>query len=64
VINQEELAICKRRGHQPAPYKQWQRCKWCGMWIRSVTTIEEREDDPPEKERDPMQTIRDELEER
>jgi hypothetical protein len=50
TINRKELAICKRRGHEPRPDRQWQRCKWCGLWLREVITIEEREDEPPEEE--------------
>jgi hypothetical protein len=30
----------------------WSRCKACGMWVREVRTTEEREDTPPENERD------------
>lgn len=52
MINAEELAICKRRGHnsQGAAYG-WAQCKWCGTWLREVTTLEEREDEPPENEK-------------
>jgi len=51
----EQLAICKERGHQPEGRGiKWERCKYCGMWTRTVSTIEEREDDPPEEEQDPM----------
>lgn len=56
MINPEELAICKRRGHQPQGSslcdEYWKKCRWCGMWLREVRTItiEEREDEPPEGE--------------
>jgi len=53
MINQKELAICKRRGHDgPAYSSGWTQCKWCGIWRRTVSTIEEREDEPPEEELD------------
>jgi hypothetical protein len=55
VIDREELAICKRRGHDPGTGFRlgWVQCKWCGVWLREVRTTEEREDDPPEDERTP-----------
>jgi hypothetical protein len=28
----------------------WSQCKWCGLRLRPVRTMEEREDDPPEDE--------------
>ena len=57
MVNRKELAICKRRGHDSVLLgDQWQRCKWCGMWLRSVTTIEEREDEPPKDEQSPFET--------
>ncbi len=55
MINPEEVAICKRRGHKPDHYalhRGWTPCDWCGMWVREVSTIEEREDTPPESEQD------------
>jgi hypothetical protein len=52
VINRKELAICKRRGHAGIVYEGWSQCKWCGTWLREVRKIEEREDEPPEKEID------------
>lgn len=56
MINPQELEICKRRGHEikGLSRERWKRCKWCGMWLREVTTIEEREDDPPKEEQDPL----------
>ena len=53
MINKKELAICKRRGHdRPAHSRGWTQCKWCRVWRRVVSTIEEREDEPPEAELD------------
>ena len=53
MINQEELAICRRRKHN-IPYlisnDKWSQCKSCVMWLREKTTIEEREDTPPDDE--------------
>jgi hypothetical protein len=55
MINQKELAVCKRRGHDPqGRCESWERCKYCGMWTRTIRTMEERKDDPPENEQDPM----------
>jgi hypothetical protein len=50
MINKQEAAICKRRGHEGiVPFHDgWQQCKWCEIWQRRV--VEERGDDPPEKE--------------
>jgi hypothetical protein len=53
LINQEELAICRRRGHNTPVLRHaygWVQCEQCGMWLREVTTLEEREDDPPAAE--------------
>jgi hypothetical protein len=58
-INREELAICKRRGHDPVCRQtRWMQCMFCGVWLREVRTIEEREDTPPESEQDPFNHIR------
>lgn len=48
-INQDELAICRRRGHAvTATFSRgWIQCTACGMWIREVRTLEEREAIPP-----------------
>lgn len=48
MINREELAICKRRGHglKGLSNERWKQCRWCGMWLREVCVIEEREDEP------------------
>jgi hypothetical protein len=55
MIKPKELAICKQRGHDPEGHSnKWERCKYCGTWTRTISTIEEREDDPPEDEQDPM----------
>ena len=63
LVNQEELAICRKRGHESGASldKKWTRCTWCGIWLRSVGTIEEREDDPPKKERSPSELLRDKI---
>ena len=59
MINPEELAICKRRGHKaPLLGPAWMKCHWCGAWVREVRTIEEREDDPPEDEQDGFDKLR------
>jgi hypothetical protein len=59
MINQEELAICKRRGHSVMTIGDgWDQCKWCGIWLRKVQVIEEREDPPSEKERNPLAKYR------
>jgi hypothetical protein len=60
MINPDELAICKRRGHETEyGLKQgWAQCKWCGTWLREVCTIEEREDEPPEAEQNPVPRLR------
>lgn len=53
MIDAAELAICRRRGHNPeagSGMGGWIQCVSCGMWLREVTTIEEREDEPPESE--------------
>ncbi len=52
VINQDELAICKRRGHADRAYEGWTQCEWCGTWLREIRTIEERADEPPADELD------------
>jgi len=56
AINPEELAICKRRGHNTGAGmdRGWAQCKFCGLWLRVVRTIEEREDEPPKAELDPL----------
>ena len=56
MINAEELAICKRRGHDAGHFLEhgWAQCRWCGHWLRQVRAIEEREDAPPEDERSPV----------
>ena len=52
MVNQEELAICRRRGHdlRPRVGDGFEPCPKCGMWIRDVITREEREEEPPEAE--------------
>jgi hypothetical protein len=59
MTHPDELAICKRRGHEAphgGPY--WSQCKWCGTWVRSITTFQEREDEPPEAEQYPLAKLR------
>lgn len=52
MINPQELKICKERGHQVTSLDEdWLPCLACGMWVREVRTIEEREDEPPVSER-------------
>ena len=62
MVNQEELAICRRREHSPSPglvpLDYWAQCKWCGMWLRAHRTITEQEENPPEDQRDPMHRLR------
>lgn len=60
MINQEELAICKRRGHDQLSidHDKWRRCSYCGIWQRTVTIVETREDDPPESEQSPFEKLR------
>ena len=58
MVNPEELAICKRRGHEPLGLDpKWRRCTWCGIWLRTVSTIEEREDEPHEDEKSPLELL-------
>jgi hypothetical protein len=55
VIDLAALAICKQRGHDAHTSQNfWSKCKWCGMWLREVRTIEEREDEPPAAEQSPF----------
>jgi hypothetical protein len=58
MVNPEELSICKRRGHDVVLMTQgkWSQCEACGMWLRQV--IEEREDDPPAEDIDPLDRAR------
>ena len=59
-INKDELAICKRRGHSTDAglTNGWVQCKWCGTWLRDVHSVEEREDEPPEDEKNPLPKLR------
>lgn len=55
MINAEELAICRLRGHKTpllTPGRGWIQCEKCGIWVRIVTATEEREEEPPEGELD------------
>jgi hypothetical protein len=51
MIKSEELII-QRRGHDAGVFLEqgWSQCVWCGMWLRKVVTLEQREDEPPEDE--------------
>ena len=57
MVNPQELAICKKRGHAPKGLGLigggWAQCQYCGMWLREVKTIEERENEPPKDEQTP-----------
>ena len=54
MVNQEELAICRRRGHTTKVSDMgWLQCGACGMWLRETRIVEEREDEPPTEELDP-----------
>jgi len=57
--NQTEYDICKKRGHStPGIFsKQWQCCKYCGIWVRERTTTEESEEVPPTDQQDPRQRL-------
>ncbi len=58
MINRDELAICKRRGHDAGLLgEDWSLCKWCGTWLRELRTIEEREDEPPKSRQNPLGKI-------
>jgi hypothetical protein len=63
MIDAGELAICRRRGHDAhlGLGSGWVLCKWCGTWLREVRTIEEREDEPPEGEKNPLWRVRRDL---
>ena len=54
-VNEEELAICRRRRHNlgnagTSLAAGWAQCKSCGMWLRKLCTLREREDDLPAAE--------------
>jgi hypothetical protein len=51
MVDREELAICRKRGHDALPLEKWHRCKACGMWVSRREVFEEQEADPPESER-------------
>jgi hypothetical protein len=60
MANQEELAICRRRGHNTdcSLKKGWAQCTWCGIWLRQIETTEEREDTPPVNEQNELMALR------
>jgi hypothetical protein len=49
-VNKKELSICRKRGHGCHLDRDWIQCKHCGMWLREIRTVEERETRPPEDE--------------
>lgn len=53
VLDHEQLAVCRRRGHERPFRGEWSQCRWCGLWLRERRQIEEREDEPPENELSP-----------
>lgn len=62
--DQNELAICKKRGHKfGLPYTplRWECCSECGVWVREVRTIEEREDAPPKEEWNPLWKLHEDM---
>ncbi len=56
MIDPEELAICRKRGHRADNHMdgKWAPCQHCRMWIRWVRNKEEREDQPPDEDIDPF----------
>ena len=53
MVNQDELAICRKRGHKAIVRESgWVPCEYCGMWLKEERRILEREDEPPEAELD------------
>jgi len=56
MVDAEEIGTRGRRGHDLGPGlgKGWQKCNWCGTWVRQIQTTEEREDEPPEDDQDPF----------
>jgi len=64
MIDAEELVFCKRRGHMPKAGVRngWVPCELCGMWLRELVILEEREDDPPEGDQNPLIKMRNRLE--
>jgi hypothetical protein len=41
MIDPAELAIRRKRGHEPDAIlftERWDQCKWCGVWLRLVRT--------------------------
>jgi hypothetical protein len=52
MIDSEELAICRRRGHrlETSGSQGWTPCQQCGTWVRAIPQIEERETEPANAE--------------
>ena len=55
-LDRAEVEICRRRGHDAGLVSadKWSQCKWCGLWVRKKEILEEREDDPPKDEMNPL----------
>jgi hypothetical protein len=58
MINAEELAICRKRGHTHNSYSLhpgggYVQCESCGMWRRERIVEEETEVEPPAEELSP-----------
>lgn len=52
MVDREQLAICKDRGHNMTVLdSMWLQCRSCGMWVKETRVIEEREDEPSAGER-------------
>lgn len=56
-VDKQELAVCKRRGHKVSLSEGWAQCGYCRMWVREVRKIEERPDEPPEKEMSKIEQV-------
>ena len=55
AIDEAALKICQQRGHEAGLLgNTWSQCRWCGMWIREIKTIEERRDEPPLADQNPL----------
>lgn len=55
MVDQAELEICRRRGHDidgATNDGKWRRCKLCGISVRESLVVEEREIDPPQDQMD------------
>jgi hypothetical protein len=53
MIDQEQAAICRIRGHKlqgPDELDRWKQCQCCHTWVRERRVLDEREDTPPKEE--------------